>query len=503
MGRLRDRCFDLGDDGARPVVVGEHGTLDAATLSDAIRRRAGALRAIGIREGDRVGWLGPTDPDTIIGILAIQFAGAIAVPLCPRHTHGELQHVVDDSDCAALVAHPTLLDRIVGLGRRAWSSSDLPIVAAPAPPCDVDDAAPALLVYTSGTTGRSKGVALPWRAVVANMTALGTAWGLGPTDRCALMLPLFHVHGLCIGVFAMLLARATIHVHAKFDAATLVADVRDRGVTVFLGVPTMYVALLEHLGRQPDDAALLGRARLFTAGSAALAPSTLVAFEAATGHRILERYGMTETLITLTNPLHGERRAGTVGMPVDGVEIRVVGDDGEPVAAGSPGELQVRGDSLMLGYWGNPAATASAFVDGWFRTGDVAVRDGDGRVSILGRSSTDIIKSGGFKISALEIEDALREHPQVADVAVLGVPDDRWGERVVAVVQAAAPIALVALVESLGQHARTRLADYKCPRQWVVVDALRRNQMGKLEKTRIRADVLAYVGDVDARRSQT
>lgn len=503
MGRLRDRCFDLGDDGARPVVVGEHGTLDAATLSDAIRRRAGALRAIGIREGDRVGWLGPTDPDTIIGILAIQFAGAIAVPLCPRHTQGELQHVVDDSDCAALVAHPTLLDRIVGLGRRAWSSSDLPIVAAPAPPYDVDDAAPALLVYTSGTTGRSKGVALPWRAVVANMTALGTAWGLGPTDRCALMLPLFHVHGLCIGVFAMLLARATIHVHAKFDAATLVADVRDRGVTVFLGVPTMYVALLEHLGRQPDDAALLGRARLFTAGSAALAPSTLVAFEAATGHRILERYGMTETLITLTNPLHGERRAGTVGMPVDGVEIRVVGDDGEPVAAGSPGELQVRGDSLMLGYWGNPAATASAFVDGWFRTGDVAVRDGDGRVSILGRSSTDIIKSGGFKISALEIEDALREHPQVADVAVLGVPDDRWGERVVAVIQAAAPIALVALVESLGQHARTRLADYKCPRQWVVVDALRRNQMGKLEKTRIRADVLGYVGDVDARRSQT
>lgn len=503
MGRLRDRCFEFGDDGARAVVVGEHGTLDAATLSDAIRRRAGALRARGIRIGDRVGWLGPTDPDTIVGILAIQFAGAIAVPLCPRHTAGELQHVVDDSDCAALVAHPTLLDRVAGLGRTAWSSAELPADAAPAPACDVDDTDPALLIYTSGTTGRSKGVALPWRAVVANMTALGAAWGLGPTDRCASMLPLFHVHGLCIGVYAMLLAQATIHVHPKFDATALVADVRDHGVTVFLGVPTMYVALLEHLGRHPDDAAVLSRARLFTAGSAALAPSTLAKFEAATGHRILERYGMTETLITLSNPLHGERRAGTVGMPVGGVEVRIVGDDGGLVAVGTPGELQVRGDSLMLGYWRNPEATAAAFDDTWFRTGDVAVRDDGGRIAILGRSSTDIIKSGGFKISALEIEDALREHPQVADVAVLGLSDDRWGERVVAVIEAATAIGRSDLVDALTRHVRTRLADYKCPRQWIVVDALRRNQMGKLEKARIRADVAAYVGDVDARRSHT
>jgi acyl-CoA synthetase (AMP-forming)/AMP-acid ligase II len=317
------------------------------------------------------------------------------------------------------------------------------------------------------------------------------------------MLPLFHVHGLCIGVFAMLLARATIHVHAKFDPATLVADVRERGVTVFLGVPTMYVALLEHLGRHPQDAAVLGRARLFTAGSAALAPSTLAAFEGATGHRILERYGMTETLITLSNPLHGERRAGTVGTPVAGVEARIVGDDGELAAPGGPGELQIRGDSMMLGYWRNPEATAAALVHGWFRTGDVAVRDASGTIAILGRSSTDILKSGGFKISALEVEDALREHPQVADVAVLGLPDDRWGERVVAVLEAATSIGLAELVDALAQHARSRLADYKCPRQWVVVDALRRNQMGKLEKTRLRADIEGYVGDVDARRSQT
>lgn len=503
MGRLRDRCFDLGADADRVVLVGENGTLHAAALSDAIRRRAGALRARGIREGDRVGWLGPTDPDTIVGILAIQFAGAIAVPLCPRHTSGELQHVVDDSDCAAVIAYPSMLDRIVGLGRAAWSSVDLPEDSEPAPACEIDDEEPALLVYTSGTTGRSKGVALPWRAVESNMSALGAAWGLGPDDRCALMLPLFHVHGLCIGVFAMLLARATVHVHAKFDPATLVADVRDRGVTVFLGVPTMYVALLEHLDRHPQDAAILGRARLFTAGSAALAPSTLAAFEGATGHRILERYGMTETLITLSNPLRGNRRAGTVGTPVAGVEARIVGDDGELAPPGGPGELQIRGNSMMLGYWRNPEATAAAVVGGWFRTGDVAVRDDSGAIAILGRSSTDILKSGGFKISALEIEDALREHPQVADVAVLGVPDGRWGERVVAVLEAASSIGLSELVDALARHARSRLADYKCPRQWIVVDALRRNQMGKLEKTRLRADIEAYVGDVDARRSQT
>lgn len=507
MGELHRRCFDLGRHGDRPVLVSGDEHVHAAELITAVGRAAAALRARGITRGDRVAWLGPTDPDTVVGLLGVQAAGAIAVPLNPRHTPGELQHVVDDSDSVLVVAHPSLHDRVVDLDRPHATSTEFTTVAdtAPAmPPCDVDDGDTALLVYTSGTTGKSKGVAIPWRALVSNMSALGSLWGVGPRDTCCVMLPLFHVHGLCIGIYAMLLAGATIHLHPRFDMGALVADFRDRGATVLLAVPTMYVALLEHLAVQPDGAAALRRARLFTAGSAPLSPAVLDAFEAATGHRILERYGMTETLITLSNPLHGERRPGSVGMPVPGVEIRVVGEDGSVAPPGVLGELQVRGDSIMSGYWRDAAATAAAFADGWFRTGDVVVRDADGRVRIVGRMSTDIVKSGGFKISTREIEDLLRTHALVHDVAVVGVADDRWGERVVAVVASAAAGAIAGVVAALERHCREGLADYKRPRQWILVDALPRNAMGKVEKVQLRATIERdYVGDTDARRTHS
>ena len=504
MGELRDRCFDVAAYGDRPVLTCERGVVDAGTLARSIAGAAAVLRTRGIRAGDRVAWLGPTSATTVIGVFGVQAAGAIAVPLNPRHTPGELAHVIEDSDSVLVVIDPTLVERIgAAPGSRARASAD-EIVGAHAEPTDptpVDDEAIAMLVYTSGTTGRSKGVALSWRALVSNMGAIGEAWALGPRDTCTVMLPLFHVHGLCIGVYAMLLAGATIRLHAKFDPAALVVDVAEHGTTVMLGVPTMYVALLEHLGAHPDDAHVLARARLFTAGSAPLAAATHAAFAAATGHAILERYGMTETLISLSNPLHGERRAGAVGMPLPGVVARIVADSGANVATDEVGELQVQGTSLMSGYWRNAPATAAAFDGPWFRTGDIATADTDGRVRIVGRTSTDIVKSGGFKISTREIEDCLRAHPSITDVAVVGVADSRWGERVTAAVATTDATPLPTLVESLVAHCREHLADYKCPRQWIVLDIIPCNAMGKVEKVALREQILRdYDGDVDARR---
>jgi malonyl-CoA/methylmalonyl-CoA synthetase len=268
--------------------------------------------------------------------------------------------------------------------------------------------------------------------------------------------------------------------HRRFEPAAVVADVA-AGATVLMGVPTMYDRLLEHLHAHPEHAAVLARARLYTAGSAALRPAVLEAWQALTGHRILERYGMTETLITLSNPYDGERRPGAVGLPVEGCEARVVDEAGHDVPPGELGELWIRGEHLMQGYWGRPAETAQAFTDGWFRTGDVALADPDGYLRIVGRRSSDIIKSGGFKIAAPEIEEALRLHPAVREVAVVGVPDHRWGERVAAAIVPAAPGPPPSL-EALAAWVGARLADYKRPRQLVVLDALPRNALGKVLK---------------------
>jgi acyl-CoA synthetase (AMP-forming)/AMP-acid ligase II len=246
----------------------------------------------------------------------------------------------------------------------------------------------------------------------------------------------------------------------------------------------MYVALLEHLDEHPDDGRVLAAARLFTAGSASLPAADLRRFEAHTGHRVLERYGMTETLVTLSNPHDGERRPGSVGLALPGVASRVVDDDGTEVADGDPGELQVQTPGMMTGYRGRPADTAAAFDGPWFRTGDVVRRAPDGYFEIVGRRSVDIIKSGGFKIGAREIEDVLATHPAVAAVAVFGVPDRRWGERIAAAVVVRAP--LPDPLAALQAHCADALADYKKPRQVLIVDALPRNAMGKVLKANLR-----------------
>jgi malonyl-CoA/methylmalonyl-CoA synthetase len=339
-----------------------------------------------------------------------------------------------------------------------------------------------MLIYTSGTTGKSKGVELSFRALVSNMAALTGAWGWTEADRLLLSLPLFHVHGLGIGIHGGLLSGVTVLLEPRFSPERVVEGFARAGATVFMGVPTMYRMLLDHLEAHPDDAEPLRRGRLFTAGSAALPAADLRRFEALTGHRILERYGMSETLITLSNPLFGDRRAGSVGMPVPGCEVRIVGEDGAECAPGEAGELRVRGTSLMSGYWRNAAATASAFDGDWFCTGDVGHRDEDGYVHIVGRKSTDIIKSGGFKISAREIEEVLASHPAVVEVAVFGVADPRWGQAIAAAVVPGEATDPDRLETRLAEHVAGELADYKKPRHVFVIDALPRNALGKVQK---------------------
>jgi acyl-CoA synthetase (AMP-forming)/AMP-acid ligase II len=342
-----------------------------------------------------------------------------------------------------------------------------------------------MLIYTSGTTGKSKGVALSHRALEANTRAMMDLWRFSPADRLVLALPLFHVHGLGLGVAGALLTGFTLLLEERFDAARVVEAFVNEGATAFMGVPTMYVRLLEHLEAHPEGAEALRRARLFTAGSAPLPAADFASFREKTGHAILERYGMSETLFTLSNPYEGERRPGTVGLPVPGCSVRLVDDDGRDARQDEPGEIHVRGNGLMNGYWGREADTAAAFRDGWFLTGDVARRGGDGYVTILGRKSVDVIKSGGYKISAREIEDVLRRHPAVKDAAVVGLPDRVWGQRIAAAVVLVTPCDADTekrTCEEIAAFAASCLADFKKPRDLRVVTELPRNVLGKVQK---------------------
>lgn len=452
----------LGDMADRGLVIEHEGALSGAELEALVSAYARWLtRTHALTPGDRVALLSELTPLTIAALIAHLRLGLVHVPVPPRYSPDEVAHIVSDS--GGVLVRPDEL--VLEHGPFDW----------PAPP---RDDALAWLVYTSGTTGRPKGVMMTHRALAANLLAITGLWEITAADRVIASLPLFHVHGLGLAVLGSLLRGASIVLISKFSAERVVGAFSD-GATVFMGVPTMYHLLLEHLAAHPADCAGLRRARLFTAGSAALSAASFREFERLTGHAILERYGMTETGFTLSNPYRGERRPGSVGQPVPGVEVRLVEEvDGvvRVVEPGEPGEIEVRGDSLMAGYWGRPEATAASFRDGWFRTGDTAILE-DGYVRIVGRTSTDIIKTGGFKVGAREVEDVLMASGLVAECAVLGVADERWGELVAAVVVGPA-VDVPALEGFAAQH----LADYKRPRRYAVAESLPRNAMGKVQK---------------------
>ncbi|MCB9761523.1 MAG: AMP-binding protein [Alphaproteobacteria bacterium] len=475
-------------------------------LLDRARAYAAGISALGVGQGDRVVCLLPACPELVVTLLGHYLLGVIHVPVNDRYGTVELGHILRDSGAVAVLTEagsgpqavidalgplPSLRHRLV-LGEARGDEVDLDGLIGDAraegPPAPADED-PALIIYTSGTTGPSKGVILSFRAVVAGIDALTRLWRWTPQDRLVLALPLFHVHGLCIGVHGVLLRGCHAELLPRFDAAEVI-DAVGGGGTIFMGVPTMYRRLVAAMDAEPEAGAILARGRLFTSGSAALSASLFEAFQRHTGHRILERYGMSETLLTVSNPYPPEdRRPGTIGFPVPGCAVEVRGADGRRVEPGEVGEILIRGPFLMSGYWGLPGKTAESFdAEGWFRTGDMATMDPDGYVVHRGRASVDLLKSGGYRISAREIEEALADDPEIEEVAVLGAPDPDWGQRITAAVvptRSAPQRSAEAWVARLQARLEGRLAAYKRPRAVLLLEELPRNALGKVQKHRI------------------
>jgi malonyl-CoA/methylmalonyl-CoA synthetase len=473
---------------ARTAVVAPEGTFTYAQLLDASARVAAALLdgAADLAEA-RVAFLAPPGWDYVAVQWGIWRAGGIAVPLAVSHPPAELEYVIQDADAAIVVAHAGFADVLRPLaradGRRFIATADA-LAAAPGALPEVAEGRRAMIVYTSGTTGRPKGAVTTHATLRAQVTSLVQAWAWTADERTLLVLPLHHVHGIVNVLACALWSGAACEIAPRFDADETWRAIESGRLTLFMAVPTVYARLIAAFdGAEPERRARMSAGcramRLMVSGSAALPVRTLERWREISGHVLLERYGMTEIGMALGNPLHGARRPGFVGVPFPGVEARLVDEDGAPVEPGTPGEVEIRGPTVFLEYWRRPEATAQTFRDGWFRTGDVGVVE-DGFYRLLGRRSVDIIKTGGFKVSALEIEEVLRTHPLIGECAVVGVADEEWGERVCAAVETA-PDADLSL-EALQAWARGHLAPYKLPRALRRVDALPRNAMGKVVK---------------------
>lgn len=418
---------------------------------------------------------------TVVAVVGAVLAGVTVVPVPPDSGPGELRHVLDDADPDAWLGPPL---------RHGEVPDDRPVLAvdlsdrAATRPASVDPDRTAFVLYTSGTTGLPKGVLLSRRAVAAGLDALARAWDWTGADTLAHGLPLFHVHGLLLGVLGPLRLGGSL-VHTGRPTPEAYAQAARSGASVFFGVPTVWHRVAE----DPGHAEALRSARLLVSGSAPLPVPLFERLEALTGHRVVERYGMSETLITVATRADGSARAGWVGTPVDGVETRLRAEDGGPVPhdGDSLGRLEVRGATVFDGYLNRPDATAEAWTDdGWFRTGDIAVVDAQGRHRIVGRESVDLIKSGGYRIGAGEIEASLLGHPAVSECAVVGEPDPDLGQRVVAfVVLRAGRRGHETLAADLVDRVASDLSAHKRPREVRFVAALPRNEMGKVQKKRL------------------
>jgi malonyl-CoA/methylmalonyl-CoA synthetase len=473
------------------------GMLDRAVTIASLLRDQGD-----VGRGDRVVLLASPGAAWVEAFLAIVLAGGAAVPLSPSYPAAELAWFAEDAGAKAVIFSADQGERAAPMlaGRRSLALEELSRAADrdPAfetlPVLGADDVA--LLLYTSGTTGKPKGAMITHANVAIQAELLREAWGFSREDTLLHALPLHHLHGLGISLLTSLLAGATTRMLPRFDAARVWDEIAAGRATVWMAVPTMYQKLFEALDAAPPDAAArwkrgAARLRLATSGSAALPVRLAERWREITGAIPLERFGMTEIGVGLTNPLDpAGRRAGWVGRPPRTVEIRVIGEDGRDAAAGQ-GELYVRGPSVFKGYWQRPEATESAFEHGWFKTGDRAERDESGAVRLLGRTSVDILKSGGYKLSALEIEETLREHGAVREVAVVGLPDETWGDRVVAAVVAVAGREAELSTEAVRAWAKERIAPYKAPREVVLLPALPRNALGKVVKPELVAALKA------------
>ena len=463
-----------------------YGDLDGLT-----GRMATLLSDSGVAAGDRVAVQVEKSVLNLLLYLACLRAGAVYLPLNTAYTDAELEYFLSDADPRLVVCDPRRRAGIAGLeaaggdvtihtadgegGGSLKQALDQIDVVAPLVPRKRDDLA--AICYTSGTTGRSKGAMLTHGNLASNARTLGRIWGFSERDRLIHALPIYHVHGLFVASNTAALAGSTLLFLSRFDADRIMALMPE--ATSMMGVPTFYTRLLGHPGLTPDATAHM---RVFISGSAPLLEETFHAFAERTGHRILERYGMTETGMNCSNPLTSERKPLTVGPPLPGVDVRIRGEDGTLLPRGEIGTLEVRGANVFQGYWRMPEKTKEEFTeDGFFQTGDIATIDADGYVAIVGRAK-DLVISGGLNVYPKEVEGILDALPEIEESAVIGVPHDDFGEAVIAVVTTKASFDEARAIEAV----RRQLAAFKTPKRIIEVDELPRNSMGKLRKDLLR-----------------
>ncbi len=482
------------DRGATFIETADGRLFSYADLDAHSARLAGFLRGLGVKPGERVAVQVEKSPQALFLYLACLRAGLIYVPLNPAYRQAEIGYFLEDAAPKVVVCAPALHDMVSAAAdarniARVYTldgagGGTLTELAVTAPP-DFDAAtlaadATAVILYTSGTTGSPKGAMLSHTNLAANALALHRAWGFRADDVLLHALPIFHIHGLFVACHCVLLNGGKMIFLPKFDAAEVAR--RLPHATVFMGVPTYYTRLLAEpsFGREACH-----NMRLFTCGSAPLLAQTFEEFRERTGHEILERYGMTETGMNTSNPLAGPRRPGTVGPPLPGVSVRIVGEHGAELPVGEVGALEVKGANVFSGYWRKPAKTVEDFTaDGWFKTGDLARRDADGYVTIVGRAK-DLIISGGLNIYPKEIEGHINELDGVVESAVIGLPHADFGEAVTAIVVRA--LDHDDLTESLIlSELKERIANYKVPKRVFFVSELPRNAMGKVQKNLLR-----------------
>jgi len=488
-----------------------------AELDKLVNCTAGYLQSLGLQSGDRVALQLSKSLEFILLHLATVCLGAITLPLNLAYPPDELKYFLEDSGARLFFtlesskekiqtilpelpdlqgciflnpAEPEQFNSLISNHSSSTTNYQAPGgldtgSATDTQPYSTTDSATAVIIYTSGTTGRPKGAELTHGNLSSNLQSLHTAWGWSPEDILLHVLPIFHVHGLFVALHGALHAGATTLLMREFNAKRTLQMLSDGQCTVFMAVPTIHQRLLDVRNADQFD---LSHVRLITSGSDRLPDEVFTGFQKTFGHTLLERYGMTETGMNCSNPLNGERRLGSVGLPLSGVEVRVVNpENDQPLPDGEIGEVQLRGPNIFKGYWKQPQKTAESFsADGWFLTGDLGFQEPDGYLTLCGRSK-DLIISGGLNIYPPEVERVLVEHPSVAACAVIGCPDREWGERVTAVV-------VLNRGESISSgdliaFCRERLAPYKSPKSIVFREDLPRNAMGKVQKAELRKTV--------------
>jgi len=485
-----------------------------AELDELVQRTTSYLQSLGLKRGDRVALQLSKCLEFILLHLATVQLGGITLPLNLAYPPDELKYFLEDSGAKLFFALETSKEKIQSI------LSDLPdlqqcvflnpsepnqfnsiITNYTLPPKDgldmplekhlglldhqTSNEDTAIIIYTSGTTGRPKGAEITHGNLISNLESLHEAWGWQPGDTLLHVLPIFHVHGLFVALHGALYAGATILLMREFDARQTLQTLVDRRCTVFMAVPTIHTRLLDVPNAKNFD---LTHVRLITSGSDRLPDEVFIGFQQTFGHTLLERYGMTETGMNCSNPLRGERRMGSVGLPLQGVEVRIVNSETEEILPDEEiGDVQLRGANIFKGYWKQPDKTSASFsADGWFKTGDLGFREKDGYVTLCGRSK-DLIISGGLNIYPPEVERVLAEHPSVAACAVIGCLDKEWGEKVTAVVVLNPGESVSG--EELIRFCRERLASYKSPKSIVFKDDLPRNAMGKVKKAELRKEI--------------